>query len=621
MFCRLAFAQGPGPGIIGTPTPTPGGTLTTIHTFLTRSEGSIPLSEVTQGADGFLYGTTSTGGPNNAGTLWRCQLNGANFGVLHAFGSSATDGRNPFAGVFQGQDGNFYGTTQGGGINNQGVLYRFSSPDSPQGLNYTILQFFNAASIGSNPEATLAEDPDGFLYGTATAGGTQNAGSVFRLGLDGDLVRQSIFQGRDSSDPNTALVFYPTDRLMYGTTANNNSNAGSVIYKVSTNGNGERANVFQFPGGTIGYEPNALSIGPNNQYLYGTTRAGGISTVGAFYRFNPSQIPTQDAVTLLYTFTPAGGLGFIPVGKLLLASDSNFYGAANSGGNFNSGAIFQITPNGFYTTIFNFPGGLQVNGGSPQAGLILGSDGNMYGTTAGINTQPSTLYQLAFNLPPPLPVVDKFTLNDASAGESVGVIGDYFVGARNVNFIGPTNPDGSPGLSVGAPQFQVLSKNFLTVVVPSNVAPGLNQIQVIGPSSTQVGTSTNTIHIASTALPILKVKALQSATSNGAPPAILKLKRVGNTDLNQPFTVKFKFKPETTAQLNVDFQLDPRYFVSPDEFVIPAGVKKINATITFIPTSPAPVGTNQKFIWIKIKGNKQLYQIPGPKKVEFILNY
>jgi uncharacterized protein (TIGR03437 family) len=151
---------------------TPGGTLTTLLNF---TDGSLAETNagLVEGADGNFYGTTSNGGPQSAGTVFKITPDGM-YTRLHSF--SGTDGASPKAGLIQATDGNFYGTTVGGGANKKGTIYEITP-----GGTLTTLYSFTGGNDGAAPQAGLFEGTDGNLYGTAQGGGANGDGTVFEL--------------------------------------------------------------------------------------------------------------------------------------------------------------------------------------------------------------------------------------------------------------------------------------------------------------------------------------------------------------------------------------------------------------------------------------------------------
>jgi uncharacterized repeat protein (TIGR03803 family) len=149
------------------------GMLTILHSF-TSKDGANPEAELVQGSDGNFYGTTYTGGAYTNGILFRITTNGA-LTTLHSF-TGTNDGGHPRGGLVQGSDGNLYGTTYSGGPFNDGILFRITTNGA-----LTTLHSFTGATDGANPQAGLVQGSDGSFYGTTANGGQSGAGTVVRL--------------------------------------------------------------------------------------------------------------------------------------------------------------------------------------------------------------------------------------------------------------------------------------------------------------------------------------------------------------------------------------------------------------------------------------------------------
>jgi uncharacterized repeat protein (TIGR03803 family) len=160
---------------------TPGGTLTTLHSFGLTNDGIAPLGLI-QATDGNFYGTTQGGGANSEGTIFKI-TSGGTLTTLYSFcaQSNCADGSQPFAGLVQATDGNFYGTTQGGGANSEGTIFKITSGGTLTAL-YSFCAQTNCAD-GSQPFAGLVQATDGNFYGTTYAGGVNNFGTVFSLAV------------------------------------------------------------------------------------------------------------------------------------------------------------------------------------------------------------------------------------------------------------------------------------------------------------------------------------------------------------------------------------------------------------------------------------------------------
>jgi uncharacterized repeat protein (TIGR03803 family) len=161
---------------------TSGGTFTPLHDF-TGGDGCFPQGTLVEGADGNLYGTAQAGGAHNgfnAGTAFKVSQNGT-FTLLHIF--DETDGAGPTGALIQTSDGNFYGTTYGGGANSKGTIFRMT----PDGTVTTLYSFCPQSHCpdGANPVAGLVQGTDGKFYGTTYYGGGGNHGTVFSLSISG----------------------------------------------------------------------------------------------------------------------------------------------------------------------------------------------------------------------------------------------------------------------------------------------------------------------------------------------------------------------------------------------------------------------------------------------------
>jgi uncharacterized repeat protein (TIGR03803 family) len=290
-----------------------------------------------QGSDGNFYGTTTGGGTNTSctggcGTIFEFSPSTGTETVLYSFGGSG-DGNFPYGGLVQASDGNFYGTTSYGGAISScsggcGTLFKYS----PSGGTETVLYSFGNSGDGSYPYAAMIQGSDGNLYGT-TAGGGTSTGCLSGCG--------------------TIFRFAPS--------------------------NGIEIVLYSFVG-TTGAYPYASLI-ENGGNFYGTTAAGG-STVfcssgcGAVFMFSPS----SGIETPLYLFGSFNGDGENPYGGLIQDSAGNLYGTTYAGGTGSDGMAFKVTSGGTYTVLYNF-GSFSGDGQNPNASLIQNSSGAFYGTT------------------------------------------------------------------------------------------------------------------------------------------------------------------------------------------------------------------------------------------------
>ncbi|MDR3460205.1 MAG: Ig-like domain-containing protein [Verrucomicrobiae bacterium] len=426
---------------------TTNGDFTTLHNFEEQTvlsgteqntEGAAPDGRMALGPDGNLYGTTLF-----PGSAFQMTTNGVvttlyNFDVP----TSGTNGEFPYSGLTLGPDGNFYGTTSQGGTNGTGTIFQVSTNgilatlNRLPGIQYqyvtnsqnfvliyystnnfatstfagttgsrflngvlTFLYSFSALtnsdnSDGADPESGLTVGPDGQLYGTTVGGGTNGAGTVFKISTNGTFTALASFAGNTGYNPYAGVTPGPGGSL-YGVVKSGGTTGYGTAYKVSSGGQFTLLDNFSYF--TTGANPQASLIqGPNGNF-YGTASGGGtnlLQTGPSSYQAESFgtvfELATNGALTMLAYF--AGTNGANPYGRLAIGLDGNFYGTTAYGGLSNNGVVFQLLTNGTLTALTNFTG---VNGANPYEGLTLGPDGNFYGTTeAGGSSNNGTVFQV-----------------------------------------------------------------------------------------------------------------------------------------------------------------------------------------------------------------------------------
>ena len=369
----------------------PAQTLTTLHSFKS-TDGANPFAGLFQASDGNFYGTTYSGGANNEGTVFKITPSGTLVWV-YSFCSqpNCTDGALPVGGLIQYSDGNLYGTAGYGGANNRGTVFKIT----PSGTLTTLYNFCNleACADGSQPYAGLLLGNDGNFYGTTLFGGKNSYGEIFVITHSGLLTTLYSFCPKsgclDGARPSGNLI-QAADGRFYGTTQAGGANHNNDC---ATEGCGT---VFAFAGGglttlysfcaqsgcTDGQTPNAGVIQATNGYLYGTTNFGGANNNnGTVFK-----ITTSGTLTTLYSFCSVSGCldGQGPTAGLLQATDGNLFGTTSAGGRKGAGTIYEMNLSGALATIYTFCSQTGCSDGEdPYAALIQGTDGNFYGTTFG----------------------------------------------------------------------------------------------------------------------------------------------------------------------------------------------------------------------------------------------
>jgi uncharacterized repeat protein (TIGR03803 family) len=434
-------------------------TVTNLYSFFGRfTDGGDPESSLVQGADGNLYGTALGGfarfGSNDNGCVFRISLSGG-FTNLHSFQYS--DGARPGAGLVQGSDGNFYGTTTVGGNTNvnHGIGFGTVFRMTPSGT-LSSLYSFTGAPDGAFPFAALVQGKDGDFYGTTSEGGiTTNGqfgyGTIFRISPSGNYTNLYSFKNypNDGSDP-LALV-QGSDGNLYGTTEGGGANHDGTVFRISPTG--DYTNLHSFSNSPDdGMVPGAGLVQGSDGNFYGTTQNGGNNRspqapngVGTVFR-----ISLNGDYTNLYAFTGPPD-GEAPSGSLIQGSDGNLYGVMENGGAFNNGTLFRINLNGIYSNLYSF-GGFPRDGSQPNAALVQGIDGNFYGMTTfgGINNS-GTVYRLSVPLsPPPYPInhITGVQMSGTNIVFNIPSIASETYQLQFSSSMNPTNWVNVPGVSV-----------------------------------------------------------------------------------------------------------------------------------------------------------------------------
>ncbi|HTA24551.1 MAG TPA: choice-of-anchor tandem repeat GloVer-containing protein [Terriglobales bacterium] len=206
---------------------TPTGSLTTLHSF-DGNDGSGPLAGLVQDAYGNYYGTTYIGGVQGDGTVFEF-TSGHTLTTLHSF--DGTDGANPYAGLIQAGDGNFYGTTYSGGANQSaGTVFRIT----PTGTLTTLYNFCAQTNCvdGSTPVAGLIQATDGNFYGTTIGGGDSGDGTIFTMTSAGALTTLHSFEATDGAQPYGGLL-QGTNGDFYGTTMAGGTAGDGTVFDLS----------------------------------------------------------------------------------------------------------------------------------------------------------------------------------------------------------------------------------------------------------------------------------------------------------------------------------------------------------------------------------------------------
>jgi len=428
-----------------------------------------------QGRDGNYYGTTVNGGAYygercsdaGCGTVFKITPGGT-LTTVYSFCSlsGCPDGAEPSAGLVLGTDGNFYGTTYGGGVNSGcagcGTVFKIT----PAGKLTTLYSFcaLSGCADGELPYAGLVQATNGNFYGTTFSGGTNDGcgngsgcGTIFKITPAGKLTTLHSFCSQtncsDGAAPYAGLV-QATNGNFYGTTRGYGSGPGTV-FEITPAGKLTTLYAFCSQSGCGTYPLAGLVQGTDGNF-YGTTESGGAYDRGIVFKVTPT-----GKLTTLYSFcseTPYCTDGTYPLAGLVQGTDGNFYGTTSAGGANGYGTVFKITPKGKLTTLYSFCSQTGCTDGQmPSGGVFQATDGTFYGTTYfGGSSGVGTVFSLSMGLGPFV----SFVRNSGKVGANVEILGQGFTGTTSVSFNGT------------AAQFKVVSATYLTATVPNGATTG-----------------------------------------------------------------------------------------------------------------------------------------------------
>jgi uncharacterized repeat protein (TIGR03803 family) len=357
---------------------TAAGGFTSLYSFSGTGDGSQPAGLI-QAANGNFYGTTYGVGSNGYGTVFKITSAGS-LTTLYTFcaKSGCTDGANPAASLVQGTDGNFYGTTAFGGNGGHGTIFKITSAGVFTLLHSFCLQFNKQGycSDGFEPRAGLVQGADGNFYGTTSADGN-GLGTVFQI-TPGSTFTTLYYFGSNSTDggkPNAALI-QATDGNFYGVTDAFGANGDGTIFEITPGGT--ETTLYSFTAVSSLRTQELVQASDGN--FYGTTDSGGIKGDGTvfklamglapFVKTQPTSGKVGAAVKIFGTnLTGATSVSFNGTpATFTVVSSSEITTTVPAGA--TTGTVQVATPGGTLTTNVVFRVTPVITGFTPPSGLV-----------------------------------------------------------------------------------------------------------------------------------------------------------------------------------------------------------------------------------------------------------
>ena len=349
-------------------------TFKVIHSFTGGSDGGNPLDGFIADSAGNLYGTTNAGGASGYGVVFKITKSGVQ-SVLYSF-VGGTDGEFPEGGLIRDKVGNLYGTTTaGGGVENSGIVFMVSAAGVEQ-----VLYTFTGGTNGATPQAGLAIDAEGNLYGTTTAGGANGNGIVFKLTKKGtqwtETVLYTFGTGTDGAIPVAGVILRGTS--LYGTTSAGGAYGYGTIFQLTRSGAAwTETIVHNFEDGDDGAVPYGGLIADKLGNLYGAATEGGSGGGGTIYELSPAS--GSWTFNVIYS-NPGWGISG-SFRNVALDASGNLYGTTHCDGANDAGTIYKLTPasgSWTYTSLYVFEGG---SDGLYSFSNPLLEAGHLFGTT------------------------------------------------------------------------------------------------------------------------------------------------------------------------------------------------------------------------------------------------
>jgi uncharacterized repeat protein (TIGR03803 family) len=344
-----------------------------VYAFTGGADGGWPYDQLSfSGAN--IVGTTYEFGAHGQGTVYSLTTKGQ-LTTLHAWIGGDKDGEYVTQGVIADAEGNLYGTTGYGGTSDDGIVYKLDTAGV-----LTVLHSFSGCTDGGLPMFGNLVLSEGVLYGVTASGYEQSCptvhGTAFQIGTDGSnyKVTYTFTNGTPERGYDAVGQVALLNGSVYGTTEDGGVGdgvGGGTVFQI--NAAGKESALLRFRGES---QPSAGVMRGKDGKLYGTTAIGSKYQKGTVF-----VVDTSGTQTVLHAFTGKHGDGAYPTSALVQDAGGNFYGTTQGGGTKEgNGTVFEITAAGTFITIYKFKGGTS-DGQYPFAGMAIGPDGDLYGTT------------------------------------------------------------------------------------------------------------------------------------------------------------------------------------------------------------------------------------------------
>jgi uncharacterized repeat protein (TIGR03803 family) len=322
-----------------------------LYTFGNAPDGGLPRGTLTRDHNGNLYGTTQAGGQFGCGTVYELSppaiLGGAwTEAVLYGFNCvNNTDGAGPLGGVVFDSLGNLYGTTEGGGVNGLGTVFKLTPPSTSGGAwTETQLHSFQSGHDGEEPFYGLTFAGKGTFYGFTPYGGSFGDGTFYQITAGGkETVLYTFHNGPDGGFPSGAPILDASGNV-YGTANTGGATGNGAVFEFTPPpiaGQPWTETVLYSFSGTDGFSPSGVTFGPLG-VLYGTSWGGGTNRDGVVFELTPPTSGGSWTETVLHDFNGSGDGQSVWAAPVLV--NGTLYGVTHIGGSKNAGTVFAVTP-------------------------------------------------------------------------------------------------------------------------------------------------------------------------------------------------------------------------------------------------------------------------------------